>query len=132
MQPNKAKSARMASCMAHPFYRDAVQLIAPSLKTIEAQNARVLSFVGVDKSFWGPWNWAEKNNVPRMYMDNGYFGPSKVYFRATFNCLQHQGGDPATPARYEAIGGPKIEGFKRGGRNILVLTQTAEWHRLFS
>ncbi len=63
------------------------------------------------------------------YADNAYYFGRGAYFRVTRNAYQHDGGGAAGPARFARFG-LKPAAWRKGGRHILVTTQSELFYRL--
>jgi hypothetical protein len=63
------------------------------------------------------------------YADNAYYVGRGSHFRVTRNALQHDGTGTASPERWRAFG-IEIRPWRRGGRHILVTTQSELFYRL--
>jgi hypothetical protein len=63
------------------------------------------------------------------YADNAYYIGRGAYFRVTRNAYQHDGGGAAGPERFARFG-LSVAPWRRGGRHVLVTTQSELFYRL--
>ncbi len=70
---------------------------------------------------------------PWYYADNAYYFGRGAYFRVTRDAYQHDGGGAAGPARFARFGLKPAawrKGGHKGGRHVLVTTQSELFYRL--
>lgn len=85
-------------------------------------------FFGVTPSLKPKFDQVLAQNLPWFYIDNAYFGRG-THFRATRNAKQHSGIGVGDAERFRAFGLPILPWY-RGGKHVLITTQSEWWYQL--